>query len=513
MPVGQSDCATEEDKLVARNDRYHVDPLPDSMEIFDTIIIGAGAAGLSMGYRLHYELPSKTKLQKECVTSHSRHSLCKYLIIEKNNCAASAWDDRYDRLHLHTIKKVSQLPGLAMPLHYPEYVSRQQFSDYLKGYALIHQLNILYNYKVIKTTFNEDKKLWQIDMIPNSSISDGININSINTSTGGNVKVLTIFSRVLINCCGPETIAEYPNIKNMELYKRGKMIHTADYRNPTSLFDINGISINTNTNINININDEMKEKEDGDSGDSGDVGINVIRDKIRGKKVLIVGCGNSGCELAVDCYEYGLKPSIIIRSEIAALPRKIGRLIQYSASDIAHKLPLFLLDISSRILQNLSYYDLPRKHNIKLQQTPGIMTSLRTNNQAPLVDIGFMDLVRQGKIEVISNEIEEFTQNGIIYEDKDKDNTRIGAEFDAVLLATGYKKSGTFGEYFGENMTQRLCNLENGMIKSGSGYECNDVYKESGLYFIGFSDLIGRIFEQNIETKRVAKDLVSKGYV
>ena len=42
---------------------------------------------------------------------------------------------RYDRLHLHTVKWHSQLPGLKMGDEIPKYPSRDQFVEYLRDYA------------------------------------------------------------------------------------------------------------------------------------------------------------------------------------------------------------------------------------------------------------------------------------------------------------------------------------------------------------------------------------------
>jgi indole-3-pyruvate monooxygenase len=38
--------------------------------------------------------------------------------------------------------------------------------------------------------------------------------------------------------------------------------------------------------------------------------------KYESKKVLVVGCGNSGMEIAYDLYNWGANPSIVIRSPV-----------------------------------------------------------------------------------------------------------------------------------------------------------------------------------------------------
>ena len=47
---------------------------------------------------------------------------------------AGSWRRHYDRLHLHTPKRFSALPGLAMPGGWPRYPARDQVVEYLEDY-------------------------------------------------------------------------------------------------------------------------------------------------------------------------------------------------------------------------------------------------------------------------------------------------------------------------------------------------------------------------------------------
>lgn len=42
-----------------------------------------------------------------------------------------------------------------------------------------------------------------------------------------------------------------------------------------------------------------------------------------GKRVLVVGFGNSGAEIAIDLHEWGAKPAVAIRGPVNVLPREI----------------------------------------------------------------------------------------------------------------------------------------------------------------------------------------------
>lgn len=56
-------------------------------------------------------------------------------VIERGSRVGMSWRGHYDRLHLHTDRGHSSLPGLDMPKSYPRYPSRTQVIDYLEAYA------------------------------------------------------------------------------------------------------------------------------------------------------------------------------------------------------------------------------------------------------------------------------------------------------------------------------------------------------------------------------------------
>ena len=88
----------------------------------DILIIGAGPAGLAVA---------------GCLV---QRGLRPPMLIEKAGAVAAAWRAHYERLHLHTIKALSALPGVAFPDHYPRYVPRQAMVDYLSAYAETHRI-------------------------------------------------------------------------------------------------------------------------------------------------------------------------------------------------------------------------------------------------------------------------------------------------------------------------------------------------------------------------------------
>lgn len=95
----------------------------------DTLIIGAGPAGLAIAGQL----------------AHAGHSAT---VLEASEYVGYAWRNHYDRLHLHTVKEHSALPHLPYPADYPTYVSRLQVVDYLERYADHFRIQPLFNQPV-----------------------------------------------------------------------------------------------------------------------------------------------------------------------------------------------------------------------------------------------------------------------------------------------------------------------------------------------------------------------------
>jgi putative flavoprotein involved in K+ transport len=64
------------------------------------------------------------------------------VILERAPSVGASWRGHYDRLHLHTVRWLSGLPGLAIPRRAGPWVARADFVAYLEEYARHHQLDI-----------------------------------------------------------------------------------------------------------------------------------------------------------------------------------------------------------------------------------------------------------------------------------------------------------------------------------------------------------------------------------
>jgi putative flavoprotein involved in K+ transport len=102
-------------------------------ERFDVIVIGAGQAGLAIGYFL------------------ARQGR-RFVILEAADTIGAAWRSRWDSLVLFTSRRYDSLPGLAFPGDPDGYPTRDEVIGYLEQYAATFELPIELNSAVRSVT-------------------------------------------------------------------------------------------------------------------------------------------------------------------------------------------------------------------------------------------------------------------------------------------------------------------------------------------------------------------------
>ncbi len=80
------------------------------------IVVGAGPAGLA-------------------AAAEARRKGLSVEVLEATDAVAASWRGHYDRLHLHTTRGLSGLPGISIPKHMGRWVARDDFVAYLEAYA------------------------------------------------------------------------------------------------------------------------------------------------------------------------------------------------------------------------------------------------------------------------------------------------------------------------------------------------------------------------------------------
>jgi putative flavoprotein involved in K+ transport len=70
------------------------------------------------------------------------------IVVERSDAVAPAWRTHYDRLHLHTVRWLSHLPGHPIPRRYGRWVARDRVVEYLERYARHHDIDIRFGTEV-----------------------------------------------------------------------------------------------------------------------------------------------------------------------------------------------------------------------------------------------------------------------------------------------------------------------------------------------------------------------------
>jgi putative flavoprotein involved in K+ transport len=102
-------------------------------EHFETVIIGGGQAGLTMGYRL-------TKAGRP------------FVILDAHARTGDAWRTRWDSLRLFTPRLFSGLPGMRLPGSRHSKPTKDEMADYLESYASRFALPIRHGVRVQSLT-------------------------------------------------------------------------------------------------------------------------------------------------------------------------------------------------------------------------------------------------------------------------------------------------------------------------------------------------------------------------
>jgi putative flavoprotein involved in K+ transport len=102
-------------------------------EHYDVVVVGAGQAGLAIGYFLRRQ---------------RRH----FVIFDRADSIAAAWRERWDSLTLFTPRRYNGLPGLPFPGDPDGYPSRDEVIAYLERYAQTVELPVELNSNVRKLT-------------------------------------------------------------------------------------------------------------------------------------------------------------------------------------------------------------------------------------------------------------------------------------------------------------------------------------------------------------------------
>lgn len=330
-----------------------------------------------------------------------------FIVLERANCIASLWQNRtYDRLKLHLPKQFCQLPYCPFPEDFPEYPTKFQFINYLESYARHFDINPHFNETVQSAKYDETFGLWRVKTISTSSSNVPTEVEYI--------------CRWLVVATGENAEKVVPEFEGLEEFG-GNIMHACDYK----------------------------------SGES-----------YHGKRVLVVGCGNSGMEVSLDLCNHNANPSMVVRSSVSnhiltdttvllssvplfyhqnqnlmcffnlqvhVLPREILGISTFELAVTLMKwFPLWLVD---KILLILAWIILGNLEKFGLRRpSVGPLELKNTQGKTPVLDIGALEKIRSGQIKVVPG-IKKFSYGSVELVNGQN------LDIDSVILATGYRSN------------------------------------------------------------------------
>ena len=369
----------------------------------DTIVIGAGPAGLAVGAAL-------------------RRANVPFVMLERAERVGESWHRHYDRLQLHTPKSHSALPYRAYPRTYPRYPSRQQVVEYLDDYARAFALEPEFGRDVQRCARGEDG-IWDV------------------ATNAGHYR-----GRRVIVATGYNRVPNVPRWPGQETFP-GPVIHSRDYTNGEAF---------------------------------------------RGKRVLVVGFGNSGAEIALDLIENGARCAVAVRGTVNVIPRELLGIPISVVSLALRSLPPHVADAMSTLTRRLAVGDLATAGLSRSNVGP--LVQIAERHRIPVIDVGTLARMRSGDISARKG-VESFDGAEVRFADGTVER------FDAVVLATGY----TTG------LLAMLPDHTSVLDSDGRPLDCGRETNVAGLYFCGYDlSATGMLRQIGIEALAIGRDIAAR---
>ncbi|HEY4335446.1 MAG TPA: NAD(P)/FAD-dependent oxidoreductase [Puia sp.] len=212
--------------------------------------------------------------------------------------------------------------------------------------------------------------------------------------------------------------------------------------------------------------------------------------EFKGQKVLVVGFGNSGCEIAIDLYEQGAVPGMAVRSPVNIVPRDLLGIIPIlRVSQLLSRFPVRLADKLSSRVSRLVFGDISK---LGLRKMPiGVFEQFRREGVSPVLDIGTVKHIRDGHIRIHGG-IDHIDGKTVYFSDGRTE------DFDAIVAAIGYYRD------YAEIVDVDKSRFEDLRVS----VDRQKYFGKDGLYFCGFWIApTGTIREIALDARKIARDI------
>jgi len=210
-----------------------------------------------------------------------------------------------------------------------------------------------------------------------------------------------------------------------------------------------------------------------------------------GQRVLVVGPGNSGTDIAVDLARGGAsKVWLSIRTPPQIVPRTVSRIPVQTVAVAARPLPPWIGDSIIRLLQVLVHGDLSRYGVPRTKEA--VSVQFGRDDVVPVIDVAFVRELKRGTLTAVPA-VEAFDGPRVLL------TGGLQLTPDVVVAATGYRRA--LGPLVGEL----------GVLDER---EKPTARKLPGLFFAGYTNpLSGNLRELGIAAREIANQVVEDSAV
>jgi cation diffusion facilitator CzcD-associated flavoprotein CzcO len=311
------------------------------------------------------------------------------LVVERNPRIGDNWRLRYHSLVLHNEVWANHLPYLPFPETWPTYIPKDLVADWFESYAEFMELNVWTSTEFLGASFDPDTELWTARL----------------TLADGGERVLRV--RHVVMASGISGIPYRPTIAGLAEY-RGETFHTSQFNEGA---------------------------------------------RFAGRRVLVLGTGTSGHDVAQDLWSHGAEVTLVQRSATTVVtvgPDAAGKVYSIYREgnstevtdliNIATPYPVLrhsyqlltreLADIDRRLLDGLTSVGFKLDYG---EDNTGFQMKYLRRGGGYYLDVGCSQLLIDGQVGLIQfSDIDSFTAAGV----RLADGTTLDA--DAVVFATGY---------------------------------------------------------------------------
>jgi cation diffusion facilitator CzcD-associated flavoprotein CzcO len=211
-----------------------------------------------------------------------------------------------------------------------------------------------------------------------------------------------------------------------------------------------------------------------------------------GRRTLVVGCGNSGAEIALDLAEHGIDVAMVVRGPVHVVPRDLlGRSSQETTIMLA-RFPVAVRDALVAPILRLAVGDLSRWGIVRPALGPTRL--IEDTGRIPILDTGTIAQVKAGRIRV-RPAVQEVLPDRVRFVDGRTE------AFGAIILATGYRP----------RLDRFIDGFESISDERGRPHRFGAETAIPGLFFVGFRNPpTGALREISREAPRVATAILTR---